>query len=67
VLAAIRSCGLTTIGGSAASHADTVKKLDDCGSMFKRGYSARVTEKVLGANFARVFAATWTADPKACA
>jgi membrane dipeptidase len=28
--------------------------------LLKRGYSAQVTEKVLGANFARVFAEVWT-------
>ncbi|HUL19439.1 MAG TPA: membrane dipeptidase, partial [Steroidobacteraceae bacterium] len=29
--------------------------------LLKRGYSARATEKVLGGNFARVFAEIWTA------
>ena len=30
-------------------------------ALLKRGYPARVAEKVLGANFARVFAQTWPA------
>jgi len=29
-------------------------------ALVKRGYPARIAEKVLGANFRRVFAATWS-------
>lgn len=29
-------------------------------SLLKRGYTSRIVEKVLGANFKRVFAEIWT-------
>src|SRR5690348_16229275 len=40
---------------------NTPRKLEYvAGALLKHGYSARVTEKVLGLNFRRVFQETWT-------
>lgn len=64
-LEARKAAGVAAPGEGPPPFVTGLNRPDRCAviaeELLKRGYSARVTDKILGANFARVFADTWIA------
>lgn len=63
-IAARKASGVGAPGEGRPPYVEGLNSSDRCaviaGGLLKRGYGARVVEKVLGSNFQRVFAETWT-------
>jgi membrane dipeptidase len=59
-----KAAGVAAPGEGPPPFVTELNRADRCaviaGELLKRGYSARVTDKILGGNFQRVFKDTWT-------
>jgi membrane dipeptidase len=68
VVAARKAAGISAPGEERPPYVMGLNRADRCeviaDALLKHGYPARITEKVLGSNFARVFADTWVQDTK---
>lgn len=68
VVAARKAAGISAPGEERPPYVMGLNRADRCeviaDALLRQGYPARITEKVLGTNFARVFADTWVPEAK---